>query len=76
MELYKNGAKTHFSNLPLNDMTDATGKWDFTTTVLPVDSTFFDADEFRIFLYNPADSPIHIKSLDVSFEYDDYARSR
>ena len=75
MELYKNGAKTHFSNLPLNDMTDATGKWDFTTTVLPVDSTFFDADEFRIFLYNPADSPIHIKSLDVSFEYDEYARS-
>lgn len=76
MELYKNGVKTHFSNLPLNDMTDATGKWDFTTTVLPVDSTFFDADEFRIFLYNPADSPIHIKSLDVSFEYDEYARSR
>lgn len=75
MELYKNGAKTHFSNLPLNDMTNATGMWDFTTSVLPIDSTFFDADEFRIFLYNPTDSPIHIKSLDVSFEYDDYARS-
>ncbi len=75
MELYKNGAKTHFNNLPLNDMTDTTGKWDFTTSVLPIDSTFFDADEFRIFLYNPTDSPIHIKSLDVSFEYDEYARS-
>lgn len=76
MELYKNGTKTHFNNLSLNDMTDAIGKWDFTTAVLPVDSTFFDADEFRIFLYNPTDSPIHIKSLDVSFEYDDYARSK
>lgn len=76
MELYKNGAKTHFNNLSLNDMTDAIGKWDFTTSVLPIDSTFFDADEFRIFLYNPTDSPIHIKSLDVSFEYDDYARAK
>ena len=76
MELYKNGTKTHFNNLSLNDMTDAIGKWDFTTAVLPIDSTFFNADEFRIFLYNPTDSPIHIKSLDVSFEYDDYARAK
>ena len=75
MELYKNGTKTHFNNLSLNDMTDAIGKWDFTTAVLPIDSTFFNADEFRIFLCNPTDSPIHIKSLDVSFEYDDYART-
>ena len=73
MELYKNGIKTHYDNLMLNDLTDATGKWDFTTSVLPINTTFFNADEFRVFLHNPSDAPIYIKSLDVSFEYDDYA---
>ena len=76
MELYKNGIKTHYDNLMLNDLTDATGKWDFTTSVLPIDTAFFNADEFRVFLHNPSNAPIYIKSLDVSFEYDDYARSR
>lgn len=63
---YKNGIKTHYDNLMLNDLTDATGKWDFTTSVLPIDTTFFNADEFRVFLHNPSDAPIYIKSLDVS----------
>lgn len=75
MELYKDGRKTYHKNITLNELTSSTDKWDFITTILPIDSTFFDADTFKIFLYNTSESPVYIKSLDVSFEYDDYARS-
>ena len=75
-ELYKDNIKIDFKYLKINDLIKTTGKWEFTTSLLPIDSTFFDADEFRFFIFNPAESPIFARSLDVSFEYDDYARSK
>ena len=75
-ELYKNDEKIHFTYLRIKDLTKTTGKWEFTTSVLPIDSTFFEADEFRIFIYNPTESSIFAKSLDVSFEFDEYARTK
>ena len=74
-ELYKNNEKTRFTYLKIKDLVKATDKWEFTTTVLPIDSTFFDADEFRIFISNPSESPLFARSLDVSFEFDEYART-
>lgn len=73
MELHKDGTIMRNEIFVLNKMTDAVGKWDFCTTVLPIDSSFFNADGFRIFIHNPSESPVLVSSLDVSFEYDGYA---
>lgn len=74
MELYKNNIEIQHNKISVNDLVQTTNKWDFFTTVLPIDSTFFDADSFKIFLHNDSESQVYIKTLDVSFEYDKYAR--
>lgn len=74
MELYKNNIEIQHNKISVNDFVQTTNKWDFFTTVLPIDSTFFDADSFKIFLHNDSESQVYIKTLDVSFEYDKYAR--
>lgn len=76
LELYKNDTIVHHDNVAVDNIENNSGKWDFITSVLPIDSTFFDAETFRIFLDNTSESAVYIKSLDVSFEYDDYARTK
>lgn len=75
MKGYKNGTETFRKTASINKLLNTTNKWDFITTVFPVDSTFLSTDSFDIFLYNNSETPVFIKSLDVSFEYDDFARS-
>ena len=43
------------------------GKWDFATFSLPVDSELRSSQYFKIFVYNPSDSPVQVKDLDISF---------
>ena len=57
------------------DLLEKTDKWDYTTSVLPLDSIFLNTDEYRIFINDP-EGTLKVKKLDVSFEYDDYARSK
>lgn len=52
---------------PIQDEITAVGQWDFATFVLPVDSVLRSAQHFKIFVYNPSESPIQVKGLDVSF---------
>ena len=43
------------------------GKWEFATFSLPVDSVLRSSQYFKIFVYNPSDSPVQVKDLDISF---------
>lgn len=73
MELLKDNNTISHKELSFIDLLEKTNKWDYTTSVLPLDSTFFNADEYRIFINDPKGT-LKVKKLDVSFEYDDYAR--
>ena len=74
MELLKDNIIISHKELSFIDLLEKTNKWDYTTSVLPLDSTFFNADEYRIFINDPKGT-LKVKKLDVSFEYDDYART-
>lgn len=74
MELLKDNIIISHKELRFIDLLEKTNKWDYTTSVLPLDSTFFHADEYRIFI-NDSEGTLKVKKLDVSFEYDDYART-
>lgn len=52
---------------PIQDEITAVGQWDFATFVLPVDSVLRSAKHFKIFVYNPSETPIQVKGLDISF---------
>lgn len=43
------------------------GQWDFTTYDLPVDSVMRAAQQVKIFVYNPAESAVRLKCMDISF---------
>ena len=73
MKTFKDGAETSSKSANLKQLTDISGKWEFVNTMLPIDQSFFDSDTFQIFLYNHSSTAIHIKSMDASFEYDDFA---
>ena len=75
MELLKDNNIISHKELIFIDLLENADKWDYTTSVLPLDSTFFNADEYRIFINDP-EGDLKVKKLDVSFEYDDYARSK
>ena len=75
MELLKDNNIISHKELIFIDLLEKADKWDYTTSVLPLDSTFFNADEYRIFINDP-EGDLKVKKLDVSFEYDDYARSK
>ena len=75
MELLKDNNIISHKELIFIDLLGKADKWDYTTSVLPLDSTFFNADEYRIFINDP-EGDLKVKKLDVSFEYDDYARSK
>ena len=75
MELLKDNNNISHKELSFIDLLEKTDKWDYTTSILPLDSTFFDVDEYRIFINDP-EGTLKVKKLDVSFEYDDYARSK
>ena len=75
MELLKDNNIISHKELIFIDLLEKANKWDYTTSVLPLDSTFFNADEYRIFINDP-EGTLKVKKLDVSFEYDDYARSK
>ena len=51
----------------IQDEITAVGQWDFATFVLPVDSVLRLAKHFKIFVYNPSETPIQVKGLDISF---------
>ena len=75
MELYKNDSVVNRTIISTDNIINNNG-WDFVTSVIPIDSTFFNADTFRIYLDSNSKSPTMIRTLDVSFEYDDYARTK
>ncbi|MBQ6771833.1 MAG: hypothetical protein IJP44_12775 [Bacteroidales bacterium] len=52
---------------PIQDEITTVGQWDFATFALPVDSTLRLAKHFKIFVYNPSETPIQVKDLDISF---------
>ena len=52
---------------PIQDEITAVGQWDFATFVLPVDSTLLSSQHFKIFVYNPSETAIQVKGLDISF---------
>ena len=52
---------------PIQDEITAVGQWDFATFALPVDSVLRSAQHFKIFVYNPSETPLQVKGLDVSF---------
>ena len=43
------------------------GQWDFATFALPLDSTFREAGQTKIFVYNPSTSSVRVRRLDISF---------
>ena len=43
------------------------GQWDFATFALPLDSTFREAGQTKIFVYNPSTSAVRVRRLDISF---------
>lgn len=52
---------------PIQDEITALGRWDFATFTLPVDTLLRSSEYFKIFVYNPSETPIQLKSFDVSF---------
>lgn len=76
MELYKNDTVVQRNSVNFDNIINENNKWDFVTSVLPIDSTFFNADSFCIYINSDSESSVMIRTLDVSFEYDDYARSK
>ena len=76
MELYKNDTVVQRNSVNFDNIINENNKWDFVTSVLPIDSTFFNADSFCIYINSNSESSVMIRTLDVSFEYDDYARSK
>jgi hypothetical protein len=43
------------------------GQWDFSTYDLPVDSAMRAAEQIRLFVFNPSESTVQLKQMDVSF---------
>ena len=43
------------------------GAWDFATYDLPVDSVMREAQQVKIFVFNPSDDAVQLKCMDVSF---------
>ena len=52
---------------PIQDEMTELGRWDFATCAFPVDSVLRSSEHFKIFVYNPSDSPVQVKNLDISF---------
>ena len=52
---------------PIQDEITAVGQWDFATFTLPVDSVLRKAAHFKIFVYNPSETSMQVKGLDISF---------
>ena len=73
MKTFKDDVEVSSKSMSLNKLNSICDKWEFVNTVFPIDSSFFDADKFQIFLYNNSARQVHIKSMDASFEYDDFA---
>lgn len=73
MKTFKDGVEVSSKSVSLNKFTGSSNKWEFVNTVFPIDSSFFDTDTFQIFLCNHSSTQVHIKSMDASFEYDDFA---
>ena len=45
----------------------STGKWDFATFALPLDSAFRNAQLVKIYVHNFAESKIQVRNFDISF---------
>ena len=73
IKTFKDGAEVYNKSIKINKLCGKNGKWEFVNTVFPIDQSFFDADTFQIYLCNHSATAIHIKSMDASFEYDDFA---
>ena len=43
------------------------GQWDFATYDLPVDSVMREAQQVKIFVFNPSEDAVQLKCMDVSF---------
>ena len=52
---------------PLHDQISKVGQWDFATFDLPVADYLRSAKHFKIFVYNPSETPIQVKGMDISF---------
>ena len=52
---------------PIQDEIMSVGQWDFATFTLPVDSVLRKSKHFKVFVYNPSETSIQVKGLDISF---------
>lgn len=43
------------------------GRWDFATYALPLDSAFHASSQVKVFVYNPSETAISMRGLDISF---------
>ena len=52
---------------PICEQIKELGRWDFVTLTLPVDNKLRSAEYFKFFIFNPSESPVQVKGLDISF---------
>ena len=62
---FQGNVKTDY--FPVKPQIQEIGQWDFATFAQPVDSTFRQARQIKIFLYNPSDNMVQMRKMDVSF---------
>ena len=65
----KNGSEGNLSTqyYALSSQIHKIGQWDFATFALPIDATFREAEQIKIYVYNPSTAPVKVKRLDISF---------
>ena len=52
---------------PLREQIKKVGQWDFATYAMPVGENLRSARHFKVFIYNPSETPIQVKGMDISF---------
>jgi hypothetical protein len=52
----------------ITKFTDKIGVWDFVNLNVPLDSTFFESQKFKVFVHNPSDVPVFVDNIDILFE--------
>lgn len=72
METRTNDEKTSYRMFHINGLSDYFNQWDFICITIPIDTTFFRNDEFRLYFFNNGEAPLYVKSLDISFEKEIY----
>lgn len=67
LQWYDSLGNSNADYISMTQQIKAVGRWDFATFTLPVDARFRESHHFKIYLYNPVDSPVLVRGFDVSF---------